>query len=125
MPIVAAFILALLLSLLFVPDFRRGAFGSFVIFFFILFMGGIFTQYWIIPFGPVWWGVTWMPLLFILLIFTFLLVIPSPYERRRMIKTNESNTEENASAAISIFVWLVFTILLIAILIGIFRIPML
>lgn len=121
MSIFAAIILALIISLLFAPGYRRGSFAPLIIFFFVLFMAGIASQYWIIPFGPAWWGISWMPLLFILLIFTLLLAAPSAYERKAA-KTN--NTPETASvAAISIFIWLLLLMLSIAILIGFFSTP--
>ena len=124
MSILGALILALLISLLFSPGYRRGAYAPLLIFFFILFMAGIASQYWIPPFGPVWYGVSWIPMLFIILIFTLLFAAPSPYERRSITKTNdEKQAASTASAAISIYVWLIFIILFIAILVGHFRIP--
>ena len=124
MSILGALILALLISLLFSPGYRRGSYAPLLIFFFILFMAGIASQYWIPPFGPVWYGVSWIPMLFIILIFTFLFAAPSPYERRSITKTNdEKQAASAAAAAISIYVWLIFIILVIAILVGHFRIP--
>ena len=121
MSIFAAIILALIISLLFAPGYRRGSFAPLITFFFVLFMAGIASQYWILPFGPALWGISWMPLLFILLIFTLLFAAPSPYERKAA-KTN--NTPETASvAAISIFIWLLLLMLSIAILIGFFNTP--
>src|SRR3954463_6664290 len=120
MSIFAAFILALLISLLFAPGYRRGSYAPLVIFFFILFMAGIASQYLITPFGPVWYGISWMPILLIILIFTFLFAAPSPYERRRIANSNDDEKQpaSAAAAAISIYVWLLFTILLIAIIVG-------
>ena len=120
MSIFAAFILALIISLLFAPGYRRGSFAPLIIFFFVLFMAGMASQYWIIPFGPMWWGISWMPLLFIILIFTFLFAAPSPYERRNISKTNDEKQAASAAvAAISIYIWLLFTILFIAIIVGV------
>ncbi len=120
MSIFAAFILALLIALLFAPGYRRGSYTPLVIFFFILFFAGIASQYWITPFGPVWYGISWMPILLVILIFTFLFAAPSPYERKRIVKSNddEKQAESAAIAAVSIYVWLLFTILFIAIIVG-------
>ena len=123
MSIFAAIILALIISLLFAPGYRRGSFAPLIIFFFVLFMAGIASQYWIIPFGPAWWGISWMPLLFILLIFTFLLAAPSTYERKAAKTNNTPETEPVAATAISIFIWLLLLMLSIAILIGFFSTP--
>ena len=83
-------------------------------------MAGIASQYWITPFGPVLYGISWMPLLIIILIFTFLFAAPSPYERRNISKTNnEKQTASTAVAAMRIYLWLLFTILFIAIIVGV------
>lgn len=121
MSIFGAFILALLISLLFAPGYRKGSYMPLAIFFFILFMAGIASQYWITPFGPVWYGISWMPILLVILIFTFLFAAPSPYERRRIVKSNddEKQAASAAVAAISIYLWLLFTILFIAIIVGV------
>ena len=118
--ILGAFILSLLISLMFAPGYRKGSFAPLAIFFFILFMAGIASQYWITPFGPVLYGISWMPLLFIILIFTFLFAAPSPYERRNISKTNDEKQSASAAvAAMSIYLWLLFTILFIAIIVGV------
>jgi hypothetical protein len=115
MSILAAFTLALLIALLFAPGYRKGSYGPIVIFFFILFLAGIASQFWIIPIGPVWWGVSWLPLLFVMLLFTFLFAAPSPYERERATKVNG---EQAAVAVVSVFIWLFVSLLFIAIIIG-------
>jgi hypothetical protein len=121
MSIFAAFILALLISLLFAPGYRKGSYLPLALFFFLLFLAGVASQYWITPFGPVWWGVSWGPLGFILLLFTLLFIVPSPYERT-VVKTNVAETPP-ATAAISIFMWLLLLMLLVAIVLGIFIKP--
>jgi hypothetical protein len=120
MSIFAAFILALLIALLFAPGYRSGSYGPLVLFFFLLFMAGVASQFWLIPFGPVWWGVSWLPLLFIMLIFSFLFAAPSPYDRTRITK---ADGDVAAAAAISVFLWIIFSILLVAIIIGLFTKP--
>jgi hypothetical protein len=124
MSILAAFILALAITLIFAPGYRRGSVAPLIIFFLVLFMAGVASQYWIMPIGPMWWGISWMPLLFILVIFTFLFATPSPYQGRS-VKTNV-HVEQSASAAetaISIFAWLLLLMLLVVIVIGIVRTP--
>ncbi len=123
MSIFAAFFLALLISLLFAPGYRKGSFTPLIVFFFILFMAGVASQYWITPFGPAWWGISWGPLLFILLIFSFLFAAPSPYKSKDVTKTTGEEQVAAASAVISLFIWLLFTMLLIAIIIGVFKPP--
>lgn len=124
MPIIAALIFALFISLIFAPGYRRGSFGPLIIIFLVLFMAGIASQYWIIPFGPTWQGVSFTPLLFIVFVFSFLLLAPSPYERRSL--RNVNNTDAAAPAAVvavSVFVWILLVMLAIAVLVGLFRGP--
>jgi hypothetical protein len=127
MSIFAAFVLALLIALIISPAYRgRGnaAIGSLVVFFFILFMAGVASQFWIIPFGPVLWGIAWLPLLFIILIFAFLFAAPSPYQRSTTRTGEKAEEISTAGEAISIFIWLLLSLLLIAIIIGYYRTPL-
>src|SRR5438045_665318 len=121
MTIFAAFIIALFIALLFAPGYRKGNYTPLVIFFFVLFLAGVASQYWVTPFGPVWYGIAWMPTLFIILIFTLLFAAPSPYERNNISKASneEKHISSAAEASISIYIWLLFTILLVAIIVGI------
>ncbi len=117
MEFVAAFILALLVSLLFAVRSRKGAsLTQALVFFFILFMAGIAGQYWIIPFGPVLWGVSWMPLLFIVLIVTLLFASPSP--RQHPVKETENDRSVQGAVVISLLLWILLLLLLIAVVVG-------
>jgi hypothetical protein len=114
MNIIAAFIIALISSLIIL--FAAGTKGRssvfpLVLFFVILFLAGVATQYWITPFGPVYWGVSWFPLIFIILVFSILLSA-QPLHRR--------SGEDTETSAISIFIWLLVVLLLIAALTGFF-----
>jgi hypothetical protein len=121
MSILTVFIIALIISLLFAPGYRQGSFSPLLLFFFVLFLGGLAGHYWIIPFGPVWWGVSWMPLLFIMLLFLFLLSASSPYDSYRS-KANKS-VEASASAAVGLFVWMLLILLFVAVIIGFLNPP--
>jgi hypothetical protein len=89
------------------------------IFFFVLFLAGIAGGYWIVPFDPVMWGVAWLPLLFI--IFVVAILFSAPPLHQRTIATPGEKTEMGALAAVSIFTWILFVVLLIAIFAGIFQ----
>jgi hypothetical protein len=115
---IAAFILAFLISLIFATRNRSSSsWTQLILFFFILFMAGVAGQFWIVPFGPVWQGVSWLPLLFIMLVVTLLFAAPLPGHRHSRIdrKTDESVT---AVVAISVFFWLLLFVLLIAVIAG-------
>jgi len=122
MAILAAFVLALIISLLFAPGYRKGSYVPLALFFFLLFMAGIASQYWITPFGPVLWGVSWGPLGFVLLLFTLLFIVPSPYERD-LVKTAGETDTRVASTAISIFMWVLLLMLFVAIILGVYVKP--
>ena len=132
MAIFAAFLIALLVSLLFAPGYRRsGSLVPLVIFFFILFIAGIASQFWITPFGPTAGGVYWMPNLFFVLLLAFLFLAPSYYpDRRKSNSRVQANYQAQAEAAatssavvISAFVWIVLIALVIAVFIGYYRNP--
>lgn len=121
MGILAALIIALLVSLIFSAIYRNGPLSSLLIFFLILFMGGMAAQFWIVPFGPVVWGVAWLPLLFIVLIFAFLFSTPVPFQRNAT-KADEKNTiAAPVVLALNIFIWALLVLLLVAVVAGYYR----
>jgi hypothetical protein len=116
---IAAFILALLISLVFAMRNRNGSsWIQLTLFFFILFMAGVAGQFWIIPFGPVWQGVSWLPLLFIMLIVTLLFAAPLPGHRHTRVIDKKPDETVTAVVAISVFFWLLLFVLLIAVIAG-------
>jgi hypothetical protein len=126
MSILAAFIIALLLTLALAPGYRGrpDPITPLIIFFFTLFLIGLAAQFWIVPFGPLLWGIAWVPLLFVVLLFSLAFAAPSPYKgRRNEIKASEASAAESAGAAVSFFIWLLFILLFIAVAIGYFRMP--
>ena len=127
MILLIAFVLALVISLIFSPSLRDkdSSTAPVIVMFVILLLAGIAAPYWVVPFGPLVWGIAWMPLVITVLIFSFLLAAPSPYKSRRYrnkINGNKVNEEEVAeTAAISIFAWILFVLLSIAALVGYLR----
>lgn len=121
MSILAAFLIALFFSVLFSSPYRsKGAsMAPLALFFLVLFLAGIAGGYWIVPFGPVIWGVAWLPLLSIIFVVAILFSAPPPHQRT--IASSGEKTEMGAFAAISIFTWILFVVLLIAVLAGIFQ----
>lgn len=72
--ILAAIAIAILISALFYFAFNiRGPWGSFWTFFLVLLLVIWAASLWLRPIGPVFWGVSWVPLIFIGLIFALLL----------------------------------------------------
>lgn len=124
MEFLAAFILALLVTIIFAMGYRGSgsSLTQIAVLFFILFMAGIAGQYWIVPFGPVLWGISWLPLLFIVLVVTLLFAAPPPYPVKKR-KAEEKAGDSPVRVAISIGVWLILLALLIAAIIGYNRTP--
>ena len=120
MSILTVFIIALLVSALFSSPYRsNGSWVQLVVFFFVLFLAGSAGSYWITPFGPMILGVAWLPLLFIIFVVAILFSAPPPHQRS--IATSGEKTEMGAFAAVSIFTWILFVVLLIAVLAGVFQ----
>lgn len=96
MSILAAFFIALFVSALFSsPYWSKGAsMAPLAIFLFVLFLAGIAGGYWIVPFGPVMWGVEWLPLLSIIFVVAILFSAPPPHHRT--IATSGEKTEMGA-----------------------------
>jgi len=116
MGIFGAFILALLIAFLFSPYKNRDSAAPLLILFLVLFFGGLAAQFWIVPFGPIVWGVSWFPIFFIILIFG--LLFSAPPRHRRAFSTKD--TQVNEAATISIFIWVLLLILAIAAIVGLY-----
>ncbi len=114
-----AFLLALIVSLIFAYGFRRrGLWPGYLLFFLIVFLftwaGGV----WVTPFGPKFAGVQWLPFLIVALIIAFLIAaaIPPSYSRPRTSESEDlrrARTRE-VSRFLGIFFWILVVILLAA-----------
>jgi hypothetical protein len=124
MNILAAYIIVLLVSLVFTLGHSRGDYSviSVVLFFVILFMAGLASLYWLPPYAPLVWGIAWLPLFFTVLIFSLLLASPPLYYRRGRVLKRET-VEDGTSTTVSVFIWSLLFLLLIVVVAGIFRAP--
>jgi hypothetical protein len=132
--VIAAILVAILISALFYYGLNaRGPWGSFWTFFLALLLIVWAASLWVRPIGPVYWGVAWIPLIFIGIIFALLLAaVPTydtrPYDGTRTdvreeIPADEAEIEsrreaEATAAAVGWIFWTFVLILLIAIIIG-------
>lgn len=122
MGILSAFIIALLISSLFSSGYRRdGSWGLLTIFFLILFMAGVAGHHWLVPFGPMMNGVSFLPMLFFMIIVAFLFVAPSPYQRARSKSVEKVEDATSAIVGISIFIWFLFIVFAIAAIAGYYK----
>src|SRR5436309_1100401 len=120
MTILIAFVIALIVSLLFSPREKGATIAPLIVFFLVLFFAALAGGYWIVPFGPLIWGVAWMPLVFIVLVVAALFAAPSPYVR----STKNSEQAASGMAAIGALTWILLLALLAAFFAGIYRGPL-
>ncbi len=103
-----------------------GPWGTFWTFLLVLILAGLAAEAWITPFGPVYYGIAWIPTLFVLLLFAFLLAAatPTPREERIIEETETTRPQgesirarkegEAAVAVVGIFFWFLIIFLAIA-----------
>ena len=134
--ILAAILVAILISAIFYYALKaRGPWGSFWSFFLVLLLIIWAAELWVRPIGPVYWGIAWVPLFFIGLIFALLLAAVPTYdedkpdeeviiEEERMANSTNVNRRKEAeraaagAAAIGWIFWVFIIILTVAIIIG-------
>lgn len=132
--IIATVFVAILISSLFYYAFNaRGPWGSFWTFFLVILLVIWATSLWMRPIGPLFWGIAWIPLFFVGLLFALLLAsLSSPHDRRGD-KRSEMIDEEmpvdraevgrrqdlnRTAATVSGLFWAFMIILLLIILLG-------
>ena len=132
--IISSLFLAMLLTLIFSFGFRnRGPWGSIWSFFIILFLGIWAASFWIIPAGPVYGGIAWLPLLMVGLVLALLLAAAIPSSRSvrqpNRVKPHPNpvpdwdearvgTDEEPVLVALSAFFWIALTLLVVVVIIG-------
>ncbi len=120
-------LIAIGITAIFALSFRtRGPWGSGWSFFFVIFLFVWASSIWVTPYGPVYSGIAWGPILFVGILVAFLLLAATPPHYRKWKKPSLEKNEANDlkkyptsfSLAIDIFFWMVIGILLISILIS-------
>ncbi|MBI2269867.1 MAG: hypothetical protein HYU69_05850 [Bacteroidetes bacterium] len=120
----AAFVIAFLFALIFGAFFSKRTFWrGFFLFFFIIFLAGWSSQLWITPYGPVLWGVSWLSLFFVTLIFSLLIIALIPPVNISPVTTANKNAEETSAVAFGVFFWFLIILLITSIAVGYYRIP--
>lgn len=134
MGIFGTILVAILISALFYYAFNaRGPWGSFWSFFLVILLIIWAASLWVRPIGPVYWGVAWIPLFLVGLVFALLLAaIPTsdtgkesrrgemideemPVDRAEVNRRQDLN---RTAATVSGLFWLFMVILLLVIIIG-------
>ncbi|MFW6365262.1 MAG: hypothetical protein ACOC2H_02170 [Spirochaetota bacterium] len=127
--ILFAILIALLLAVLFSRSGRTGPWmwpwgglwAGFITFFLVIFLASWAGGLWMTPFGPVLFGVYWLPFL---LVGTFVALIlgahPKQPPRTRSEAVQQARDEQAAERTIDIFFWGIILILVISIIVGYF-----
>ena len=106
---------ALLIGVLFYYVFRStGPWGNLWSILLILILAGLAADAWITPVGPYYQGVSWFPVLFVILLFAFLIAATTPVRRRN----GDPVEEESSKVALGVSFWFLMFLLLIAVLWG-------
>lgn len=120
---------ALFFGIIFYYVFKAsGPWGNFWTFLLVLILGGLAASAWIIPFGPVYREVSWLPILLIVLFFSLLLAAATPpygrsvYYRERENPNSDPRVRKpsGVAAAFGVFFFLLILFLLVAAIMGIF-----
>ena len=125
--IIGAIITAVVVAILFYFILKiKGPWSNFWTFFLLLFLSIWAASLWVSPMGPMYWGVAWVPLIFIGIIAALLLAaIPIRSEPKNGEFSNDA-TEEGlrrknygiGTATLSGVFWMFMVILMIAVVIG-------
>lgn len=122
--IIVTILAAVVVGVAFYYIFRaRGPWGTLWSFLLILILVGLAAEAWINPVGPVYWGVAWIPTLFVIILFALLLSAAAPplrRPRRPLPEAEKEEIEEEGVIALSGFFWIFMIILFAVALWGIF-----
>src|SRR5205085_11709591 len=112
-----AFILALLLAWGFSKVFGTRAPGDkFIWFFLMIFLFAWAGGIWIAPIGPLWWGVSWIPVLATGFLIALLLTAIAPRSpRNRQEARVQVAAEETVVVALGTFFWILIALLVLSI----------
>jgi hypothetical protein len=119
MGILVSFVIALIVAVLFSPYKRGHSQMPLAIFFLVLFLSGLSAQFWVVPFGPVFYGVAWLRIFFIILVFALLFSSPPAHRKIPAANANQQ-TETPVLETIGAFIWILLLLLVISIVVGIF-----
>ncbi|MFW6222112.1 MAG: hypothetical protein ACOC3T_00725 [Bacteroidota bacterium] len=109
-----------------------GPWGTFWTFLLVLILAGLVAEAWITPFGPVYYGIAWVPTLFVIILFALLLAAATPSRREEhIIEEKETRLPpgesrrareagEATAAVVGIFFWFLIIFLFVAAFWGLF-----
>ena len=111
----AALIIGSLIVFLISLAFRtKGPWGSMLWFFIVVSLFAWVAGVWLRPYGPVWFGVGWIPIIFVGFLVAFLLTSVSPRKTRPpvpVILKEETVSAEERKTAADAFFWILIMVL--------------
>lgn len=118
-----ALIVALIFTAVFAGGLRRpGPWAGWWWFFVIVLLAGMIAALWVEPIGPPLWGVaTWLPILWLALLFALLLAAasqPPPPVQRRPPAVEGEEAATAATVVIGAFFWLLLFGMIVAVTVG-------
>jgi hypothetical protein len=103
---------------------RRGPWGSFWTFILVIFLGVILFDLWSEPIGPLYYGIAWVDLVIVSLIFAFLLAAATPgappVKKEEDAVSTDSPGARNTAVAVGMFFWFLVALFILAIFFRIF-----
>lgn len=102
---------------------RRGPWGSMWTFFLVLFLALAMVSIYVVPIGPVYWGIAWMPIVIAGVIVTVLLIAAMPHPvhkggRAEQDRDDVNDTPDFPVTPVGRFFWVLIILFVIAIIVG-------
>ena len=92
----------------------KGPWGSLVWFFLVVSLFAWAGGVWLVPFGPMFWGIGWLPIIIMGFLVSLILTAASPRTPRwRRASKEEVTSEAGTRAVVDIIFWVVIICLLI------------
>jgi hypothetical protein len=92
----------------------RGPWGSLLWFFLVVSLFAWAGGVWLVPFGPMWGGIGWLPIILMAIFVSLLLTAASPRTRRwRRAAEEKANADTESRVVIDIIFWVLIICLLI------------
>jgi hypothetical protein len=113
----AALIVSFAILLIFSLTSRRPFSGLWVVLL-LIFLATLSGQLWIRPFGPVYWGISWVPLILVALFFFLLIFALAPTAKT---KKDEADVAEGALIVMGTLFWIIMILLIVSIIVGYYR----
>jgi hypothetical protein len=104
---------------------KRGPWGSLWTFFLVLFLTLCTVSIYIVPIGPIYWGIAWIPITIAGIIVTILLIAAMPHqikmdaqEKEDSMRLESINRHDFPTTPVGRFFWILIVAFIIAIILG-------